>query len=55
MDPVGIILMLLVGAAAGWLAGTIFSGAGFWAHREYHRWYSWRDRRGISPAGLTPA
>ncbi len=29
MDPVGIIMMLLVGAVAGWLAGTIFKGAGF--------------------------
>jgi uncharacterized membrane protein YeaQ/YmgE (transglycosylase-associated protein family) len=29
MDPVGIIVMLLVGAIAGWLAGTIFKGAGF--------------------------
>ncbi len=29
MDPIGIIVMLLIGAAAGWLAGTIFKGAGF--------------------------
>jgi uncharacterized membrane protein YeaQ/YmgE (transglycosylase-associated protein family) len=29
MDPVGIIVMLAIGAVAGWLAGTIFSGAGF--------------------------
>jgi uncharacterized membrane protein YeaQ/YmgE (transglycosylase-associated protein family) len=29
MDPVGIIVMLLVGAIAGWLAGTLFRGAGF--------------------------
>jgi uncharacterized membrane protein YeaQ/YmgE (transglycosylase-associated protein family) len=29
MDPIGIIVMLLVGAIAGWLAGTLFKGAGF--------------------------
>jgi uncharacterized membrane protein YeaQ/YmgE (transglycosylase-associated protein family) len=29
MDPVGIIVMLVVGAVAGWLAGVIYSGAGF--------------------------
>jgi uncharacterized membrane protein YeaQ/YmgE (transglycosylase-associated protein family) len=29
MDPIGIIVMLLVGAVAGWLAGVIFKGAGF--------------------------
>ncbi len=29
MDPVNIIVMLVVGAIAGWLAGVIFSGRGF--------------------------
>jgi uncharacterized membrane protein YeaQ/YmgE (transglycosylase-associated protein family) len=29
MDPVAIIIMLLIGAIAGWLAGLIFHGAGF--------------------------
>jgi uncharacterized membrane protein YeaQ/YmgE (transglycosylase-associated protein family) len=29
MDPVAIIIMLVVGAVAGWLAGLIYSGAGF--------------------------
>ena len=29
MDPVGIIILLAVGAVAGWLAGIIYSGAGF--------------------------
>ena len=29
MDPVAIIIMLAIGAIAGWLAGVIYSGAGF--------------------------
>jgi uncharacterized membrane protein YeaQ/YmgE (transglycosylase-associated protein family) len=29
MDPIGIIVMLVVGAIAGWLAGTLYKGAGF--------------------------
>lgn len=29
MDPVAIIIMLVVGAIAGWLAGQIMKGAGF--------------------------
>ena len=29
MDPVAIIIMLAIGAVAGWLAGEIYSGAGF--------------------------
>jgi uncharacterized membrane protein YeaQ/YmgE (transglycosylase-associated protein family) len=29
MDPVAIILMLVIGAVAGWLAGLTYSGAGF--------------------------
>ncbi len=29
MDPVGIIVMLVIGAVAGWLAGVVYSGAGF--------------------------
>jgi uncharacterized membrane protein YeaQ/YmgE (transglycosylase-associated protein family) len=29
MDPVAILIMLVVGAVAGWLAGVIYSGAGF--------------------------
>jgi uncharacterized membrane protein YeaQ/YmgE (transglycosylase-associated protein family) len=29
MDPVAIILMLVIGAVAGWLAGVVYSGAGF--------------------------
>jgi uncharacterized membrane protein YeaQ/YmgE (transglycosylase-associated protein family) len=29
MDPVAIIIMLAIGAAAGWLAGLVYSGAGF--------------------------
>jgi uncharacterized membrane protein YeaQ/YmgE (transglycosylase-associated protein family) len=29
MDPVAIILMLVIGAIAGWLAGVIYSGEGF--------------------------
>ena len=29
MDPVAIIIMLVVGAVAGWLAGQIMKGAGF--------------------------
>lgn len=29
MDPVAILIFLVIGAVAGWLAGTIYSGAGF--------------------------
>jgi uncharacterized membrane protein YeaQ/YmgE (transglycosylase-associated protein family) len=29
MDPVAIIIMLVIGAIAGWLAGLFYSGAGF--------------------------
>jgi uncharacterized membrane protein YeaQ/YmgE (transglycosylase-associated protein family) len=29
MDPVSIIIMLVIGAIAGWLAGLIYSGGGF--------------------------
>jgi uncharacterized membrane protein YeaQ/YmgE (transglycosylase-associated protein family) len=29
MDPVAIIIMLAIGAIAGWLAGIIYSGGGF--------------------------
>ncbi len=29
MDPVAIIIMLAIGAVAGWLAGPIYTGAGF--------------------------
>ena len=29
MDPVAIIIMLVIGAVAGWFAGLIYSGAGF--------------------------
>ena len=29
MDPVAILIMLAIGAVAGWLAGQIMSGAGF--------------------------
>ena len=29
MGPVAIIILLAVGAVAGWLAGLIYSGAGF--------------------------
>ena len=29
MDPVAIIIMLAIGAVAGWLAGQILSGSGF--------------------------
>jgi uncharacterized membrane protein YeaQ/YmgE (transglycosylase-associated protein family) len=29
MDPVAIIIMLAIGAVAGWLAGLIYSGSGF--------------------------
>ena len=29
MNPVAIIIMLVVGAVAGWLAGQIMKGAGF--------------------------
>ncbi len=29
MDPMGILIMLVIGAVAGWLAGVIYSGAGF--------------------------
>ena len=29
MDPVAIIIMLVIGTVAGWLAGLIYSGAGF--------------------------
>lgn len=29
MDPVAIIIMLVVGAVAGWLAGQVMKGAGF--------------------------
>lgn len=29
MDPVTLIIMLAIGAAAGWLAGQIISGFGF--------------------------
>jgi uncharacterized membrane protein YeaQ/YmgE (transglycosylase-associated protein family) len=29
VDPIAIILMLVIGAVAGWLAGVIYSGEGF--------------------------
>ena len=29
MDPIAIIIMLAIGAVAGWLAGQIYRGAGF--------------------------
>ncbi len=29
MDPVAILIMLAIGAVAGWLAGQILSGGGF--------------------------
>ncbi len=29
MDPIAIVIMVAIGAAAGWLAGLIYSGAGF--------------------------
>ena len=29
MDPIAIVIMLAIGAVAGWLAGVIYSGAGF--------------------------
>lgn len=29
MDPVALIIMLAIGAIAGWLAGQIFKGSGF--------------------------
>ena len=29
MDPIAIILMLVIGAVAGWLAGLIYTGEGF--------------------------
>jgi len=29
MDPISIVVMLAIGAVAGWLAGVIYSGAGF--------------------------
>lgn len=29
MDPVAIIIMLAIGAIAGWLAGQVMKGAGF--------------------------
>ena len=29
MDPVAILIMLVIGAVAGWLAGVVYSGAGF--------------------------
>jgi uncharacterized membrane protein YeaQ/YmgE (transglycosylase-associated protein family) len=29
MDPVAILIMLVIGAVAGWLAGIVYSGAGF--------------------------
>ena len=29
MDPIAIVVMLAIGAVAGWLAGLIYSGAGF--------------------------
>ena len=29
MDPVAIVVMLAIGAVAGWLAGQIISGGGF--------------------------
>jgi len=29
MDPIGILIFLLIGAVAGWLAGLIMKGGGF--------------------------
>ena len=29
MDPIGIVLWLVIGAIAGWLAGNIMKGGGF--------------------------
>lgn len=29
MDPVALIIMLVIGAVAGWLAGQLFKGGGF--------------------------
>jgi len=29
MDPVALLVMLVIGAVAGWLAGVVYTGAGF--------------------------
>jgi uncharacterized membrane protein YeaQ/YmgE (transglycosylase-associated protein family) len=29
MDPTGLIIFLVIGAVAGWLAGTLMKGSGF--------------------------
>jgi uncharacterized membrane protein YeaQ/YmgE (transglycosylase-associated protein family) len=29
MDPVALLIMLVIGAVAGWLAGIVYTGAGF--------------------------
>ena len=29
MDPVAILVMLVIGAIAGWLAGVVYAGGGF--------------------------
>ncbi len=29
MDPVALLIMLVIGAVAGWLAGVVYTGAGF--------------------------
>jgi uncharacterized membrane protein YeaQ/YmgE (transglycosylase-associated protein family) len=29
MDPIALLLMLVIGAVAGWLAGVVYAGAGF--------------------------
>ena len=29
MDPIALLVMLVIGAVAGWLAGVVYTGAGF--------------------------
>ena len=37
MDITGFIIFLAIGAAAGWLAGTIMKGGGFGLHGDSYR------------------
>ena len=50
MDLTALIIFLIIGAVAGWLAGQIMTGGGFGLVRQYHR----RHRRCFVAGFLLP-
>ena len=39
MSLESLLIVLVIGAVAGWLAGQIRQGYRFWVIRQYHHWY----------------